>query len=150
MQSLLHDQACCHARVPTGCTRIQATVVEGMPALHESQHGGAPRELEGLTELRGKVVQLFVKHLSGSNETAIGLAHAGLVAIMQHQRMIKAVLQARARPVKHTLPGSRLRPMCKLCKVTRSALTCVLQVLTDGAFDEHVNAACPHRDDDTV
>lgn len=80
----------------------------------KSQWGGAARELEGLTELRGKVVQLFVKHLSGSNETAIGLAHAGLVAIMQHQRMIKAVLQARARPVKHAASGSLWHSVCTL------------------------------------
>ena len=57
-------------------------------------------------------MQLFVKHLSGSNETAIGLAHAGLVAIMQHQRMIKAVLQARARPAKHTASGAVWYPVC--------------------------------------
>ena len=53
------------------------------------------RELPELAELRGKVVQLFVKYLSGPNEMAFGLAQAGLIAIMQHQRMIKAVLQAR-------------------------------------------------------
>ena len=60
-------------------------------------------------------MQLFVKHLSGSNETAIGLAHAGLVAIMQHQRMIKAVLQARAWPEQHTASGFVWRLVCTLC-----------------------------------
>jgi hypothetical protein len=40
-------------------------------------------------------VQLFVKYLSEPDEECIGLAQAGLVAIMQYQRMIKAVLQAR-------------------------------------------------------
>ena len=66
-------------------------------------------------------MQLFVKHLSGSNETAIGLAHAGLVAIMQHQRMIKAVLQARAWPEQHTASGFVWRLVCT------SVLLCMLE-----------------------
>ena len=72
-------------------------------------------------------MQLFVKHLSGSNETAIGLAHAGLVAIMQHQRMIKAVLQARARSVKLTASGSVWRPVCTLY-----CFACCRHVTSDG------------------
>jgi hypothetical protein len=46
-----------------------------------------------LAELRGRIIQIFFKHLTSSNDVAVSMSQEGLTAVIAHQKMPKALLQ---------------------------------------------------------
>lgn len=46
-----------------------------------------------MAELRGRIIQIFFKHLTSSNEVAVSMSQEGLTAVIAHQKMPKALLQ---------------------------------------------------------
>ena len=62
------------------------------------------RDSPDLAELRGRIVQVFFKHLTSSNDVAVAMSQDGLTAAIAHHKMPKTLLQARA--------GRAPRPAC--------------------------------------
>jgi hypothetical protein len=54
---------------------------------------GPCRDSADLAELRGRIIQVFFKHLTSSNEVAVAMSQDGLVAVIAHQKMPKTLLQ---------------------------------------------------------
>lgn len=51
------------------------------------------RDSGDLAELRGRIIQIFFKHLTSSNEVAVCMSQEGLSAVIAHQKMPKHLLQ---------------------------------------------------------
>lgn len=51
------------------------------------------RDSGDLGELRGRIIQIFFKHLTSSNEVAVAMSQEGLAAVIAHQKMPKQLLQ---------------------------------------------------------
>lgn len=54
---------------------------------------GSCRDSTDLAELRGRIIQIFFKHLTSSNEVAVSMSQEGLAAVIAHQKMPKHLLQ---------------------------------------------------------
>jgi hypothetical protein len=61
------------------------------------------RDSPDLAELRGRIVQIFFKHLTSSNDVAVAMSQDGLTAAIAHHKMPKTLLQARAGSAPHAL-----------------------------------------------
>ena len=46
-----------------------------------------------MSELRGRIIQVFFKHLTSSNEVAVDMSQEGLAAVIAFQKMPKTLLQ---------------------------------------------------------
>ncbi|EIE23491.1 hypothetical protein COCSUDRAFT_65942 [Coccomyxa subellipsoidea C-169] len=57
------------------------------------------RDSGDLAELRGRIIQIFFKHLTSSNEVAVCMSQEGLSAVIAHQKMPKHLLQTSLRPI---------------------------------------------------
>ena len=51
------------------------------------------RDSPDLSELRGRIIQVFFKHLTSSNEVAVDMSQEGLAAVIAFQKMPKTLLQ---------------------------------------------------------
>ena len=51
------------------------------------------RDSPDLQELRGRIIQVFFKHLTSSNEIAVDMSQEGLAAVIAYQKMPKTLLQ---------------------------------------------------------
>ena len=51
------------------------------------------RDSPDLQELRGRIIQVFFKHLTSSNEVAVDMSQEGLAAVIAYQKMPKTLLQ---------------------------------------------------------
>lgn len=51
------------------------------------------RDSGDLAELRGRIIQIFFKHLTSSNDVAVSMSQEGLAAVIAHQKMPKHLLQ---------------------------------------------------------
>ena len=60
------------------------------------------RDSPDLQELRGRIIQVFFKHLTSSNEVAVDMSQEGLAAVIAYQKMPKTLLQV------HSMPLSQL------------------------------------------
>ena len=64
--------------------------------MHEVQWGWCAhmcRDSPDLSELRGRIIQVFFKHLTSSNEVAVDMSQEGLAAVIAFQKMPKTLLQ---------------------------------------------------------
>ena len=50
------------------------------------------RDSPDLQELRGRIIQVFFKHLTSSNEVAVDMSQEGLAAVIAYQKMPKTLL----------------------------------------------------------
>ncbi|BDA47386.1 probable transcription-associated protein 1 [Coccomyxa sp. Obi] len=57
------------------------------------------RDSGDLAELRGRIIQIFFKHLTSSNDVAVSMSQEGLAAVIAHQKMPKHLLQTSLRPI---------------------------------------------------
>ena len=58
---------------------------------------GTCRDSPDLQELRGRIIQVFFKHLTSSNEVAVDMSQEGLAAVIAYQKMPKTLLQVRSK-----------------------------------------------------
>ena len=56
-----------------------------------------------LQELRGRIIQVFFKHLTSSNEVAVDMSQEGLAAVITYQKMPKTLLQVQSTQQKPVL-----------------------------------------------
>ena len=61
------------------------------------------RDSGDLAELRGRIIQIFFKHLTSSNDVAVSMSQEGLAAVIAHQKMPKHLLQACTRPANRSI-----------------------------------------------
>ena len=76
---------------------------------------GVCRDSPDLQELRGRIIQVFFKHLTSSNEVAVDMSQEGLAAVIAYQKMPKTLLQVRS---------TALSQLCANTFQTHSHLMC--------------------------
>ena len=76
------------------------------------------RDSPDLSELRGRIIQVFFKHLTSSNEVAVDMSQEGLAAVIAFQKMPKTLLQVQG--TTHILPLHHVMrsPCCCPCVLT--------------------------------